>query len=129
MKTYRELVAWKKAMDLVQAVYDLTRSFPLDERFGLTSQLRRAAVSIPPNVAEGQGRRSESEFSRFISIAYGSLRELETQLMICVRLGYIQQRDGDSVLDIAGEVGRLLNGLLKAVRHEGDRQPLRRTVN
>ena len=116
-------------MDLVQAVYGLTRSFPPDERFGLTSQLRRAAVSIPSNVAEGQGRRSESEFGQFISIAYGSLRELETQLLIGVRLGYIQEEVGHSVLGMAGEVGRLLNGLLKAVRHDGDRQPPRRTAN
>jgi four helix bundle protein len=115
-KTYRQLTVWQKAMDLVQMIYIATKKFPTEERFGLTSQLRRAAVSIPSNIAEGQGRKSESEFSHFISIAYGSLRETETQLFIAVRLGYLEQSEANAVLSLAGEVGRLLNGLAKSLR-------------
>ncbi len=116
VKTYRELVAWNKAMDLVQTVYTLTKSFPTDERFGLITQLRKAAVSVPSNLAEGQGRGSRLQFAQFVSVAYGSLCEVETQLIIASRLHYLKQDDSSLVLDLTGEIGRLLNGLAKSLR-------------
>ena len=81
-KSYRDLVAWQKAMDLVTAIYQITTSFPKEELYGLTSQLRRAAISVPSNIAEGQGRRGVAEFRHFLRQASGSLMELETQMMI-----------------------------------------------
>jgi four helix bundle protein len=86
---YTELVAWQKAMDLVQDVYLATKAFPKEEKYGLTTQMQRAAVSIPSNIAEGQGRSGRGEFRHHLSIAHGSLRELETQLVIALRLGYL----------------------------------------
>ena len=102
-------------MDLVESIYAATAEFPSDERFGLTSQLRRAAVSVPSNIAEGQGRRSPNEFVHHLSIAHGSLREVETQCLIGMRLGYLKAPRCDELLDITAEIGRLLNGLMRAV--------------
>lgn len=90
VRNYSELIAWQKAMDLVEAIYKATKHFPREELYGLTSQLRRAGVSIPSNIAEGQGRKSTSEFLHHLSFAYGSLREVETQLVIAGRLGYLE---------------------------------------
>ena len=102
-------------MDLVEHVYSSTARFPSDERFGLTAQIRRAAVSVPSNIAEGQGRRSVHEFVHHLSIAHGSLREVETQCLIGARLGYIGEDECESLLAIASEVGRQLNGLMNAL--------------
>ena len=88
VRHYRELIVWQKAMDLVMRVYEATECFPQRELFGLTNQLRRAAVSIPSNIAEGQGRNTTADFLRFLSIARGSLQELETQILIASRLRY-----------------------------------------
>jgi len=115
-QNYRSLLAWQKAMDLVEGVYRLTADFPADERFGLTSQLRRAAVSIPSNIAEGQGRTSRQEFLHFLSIAYGSLREVETQVMITSRLGLALSIDCERLLEASEQVGRLINGLASSLR-------------
>ncbi len=111
VKSYRELIAWQKAMDLVETVYRLTARFPKEEMYGLTAQLRRCAVSVPSNVAEGQGRRSTREFLSFLSIAYGSLCEVETQTLIAERLGYVSAKETHELLEQAAEVGRLVNGL------------------
>ncbi len=89
IKSHRDLIAWQKAMKLAEAVYQLTRSFPKEEVYGLTSQIRRCAVSIPANVAEGQGRRSKKEFQQFLGHARGSLLELDTHLELTLRFGYI----------------------------------------
>jgi len=86
VKSYKDLIVWQKAMDLVEMVYQVTRSFPKDELYGLTNQLRRAAVSVPSNIAEGQAHNSTAEFRNFLSIAHGSLAEVETQLLIAERL-------------------------------------------
>ncbi|MCX6039724.1 MAG: four helix bundle protein [Caldilinea sp.] len=91
LKSYQELIVWQKAMDLVVNVYQITKGFPREETYGLTNQLRRAAVSIPSNIAEGQGRNTAKEFQRFLAVAYGSLQETETQLMLSRRLGYIDE--------------------------------------
>ena len=118
VKSYRELIAWQKAMDLVVQVYEMTRTFPREEIYGLTSQLRRAAVSIPSNIAEGQGRRSSKEFVRFLGIAYGSLQETETQIILATRLGYLEAVQEAQVLEQCAEVGKLLNGLTNALRRK-----------
>jgi four helix bundle protein len=115
VKNYQELIAWQRAMDLVEDVYKASRNFPREEIYALTSQVRRAAVSIPSNIAEGQGRRTTSDFLRHLSIAYGSLREVETQILIAIRLRYLTQRNTQEVMKLAGEVGRLLNGLMNSL--------------
>src|SRR5215470_4196259 len=91
IKRYSELIAWQKAMDLVQAIYKATERFPKEEIYGLTSQIRRASVSVPSNIAEGQGRKSTNEFLHHLSIAYGSLMEVETQVLIAERLNYTER--------------------------------------
>jgi four helix bundle protein len=110
-KNYRDLIVWQKGIALVVEVYKFTRSFPKEELYCLTSQMRRAAISIPSNIAEGQGRRTKKEFANFLSIAHGSLREIETQLMIAQQLGYLSATCLESTLSRCGEIGRLLNGL------------------
>jgi four helix bundle protein len=114
-RNYQDLIVWQKAMDLVEAVYQMTRFFPREEIYALTSQIRRAVVSIPSNIAEGQGRTSKKEFCNFLSIAHGSVREVETQVMIAQRLQYISKEQALKILEPAAEVGRLLQGLMKSV--------------
>jgi four helix bundle protein len=113
-RNYRDLIAWQKAMELVVEVYRTTRSFPKEELYVLTSQMRRAAISIPSNIAEGQGRGGDAEFCRFLRIGHASLRELETQMMIAERLGYVESDANAALLDSAAEVGRIIHGLLRA---------------
>lgn len=108
---YRQLIAWQKSMELVKLVYDLTDDFPSEERFGLTVQIRRAAVSIASNIAEGQGRNSTKEFVNHLSIAYGSLMETETQTLVAEIRRYSTTEKRGLVMEKAGEVGRLINGL------------------
>jgi len=112
---YRELVVWQKAMDLVEAVYRATGSFPSTEIYGLTSQLRRAAVSVPSNIAEGQGRSTTRDFLHHLSVAQGSLYETETQISIAQRLGYLEQQSETILLGSTAEIGRLLHGLSNAL--------------
>ncbi|MGD0990243.1 MAG: four helix bundle protein [Candidatus Sulfotelmatobacter sp.] len=109
---YRDLVVWKKSMALVLGVYRCTRCFPKTETDGLTSQLRRAAVAIPSNIAEGQVRLSAVEFERYVGNARGSLMEVETRVLIAQDLGYIEHGESDSLLAMTAEVGQVLNGLL-----------------
>jgi four helix bundle protein len=115
VRNYRDLVVWQKAMDFVEAVYLLSREFPADERFALTNQLRRAAVSVPSNIAEGEGRFSKPDFNRFLSMALGSLREAETQIEIAVRLKYCNLDAAGHAVALADEVGRLIRGLAKSI--------------
>jgi four helix bundle protein len=114
-KNYQDLVAWQRAMDLAVAVYEQTADFPKDERFGLVTQMRKAAVSIPSNIAEGQGRRSRGAFCQHLSIAHGSLRELETQVLLAGRLRFIPDAAVQKLLLQSAEVGRLITGLSSAV--------------
>jgi four helix bundle protein len=111
IKNYRDLLAWQQAFDLAEAVHRDTRSFPKEEMYGLTAQMRRAAVSVPSNIAEGQGRRADGPFSLHLSIAHGSLRELETQVLLSGRLGYLSESQVSELLDASSEVGRLVTGL------------------
>ena len=106
-KSYRDLLVWQKAMDLVVACYKITEYFPRREIYGLSSQLQRAAISIPANIAEGQRK----EFQRYLSIAYGSLMEVETHLQISNRLGYLDSKFLHALLDKTSEIGRMINGL------------------
>ncbi|MGB8919011.1 MAG: four helix bundle protein [Candidatus Sulfotelmatobacter sp.] len=119
-RSYKDLVAWQKSMDLVTGTYRATAGFPKDELFGLTSQLRRAAVSIPSNIAEGQGRLAEKEFRYFLGQARGSLMEVETQLQIAENLGYLQKEQMASLFQKCAEVGRILNGLLASVSKQAE---------
>jgi four helix bundle protein len=107
-------------MDLVTAIYKATAGFPKDELFGLTSQLRRAAVSIPSNIAEGQGLLSEKEFRHFLGQARGSLMEVETQLQIAENLGYRPKEHTDALMTSCAEVGRIINGLLASVSKQSE---------
>jgi four helix bundle protein len=115
-RSYHKLTLWHRAMDLADAVYDATERWPPHEQFGMTSQVRRAAVSVPVNVAEGQGRFGEKEFLHHLSIAYGSLNETETLLQFGRRRGYVGDADLDRLMNQAGEVGRLMIGLMQSLR-------------
>jgi four helix bundle protein len=116
VRSYKDLLAWQKSMDLVTAVYRASQGFPKEEIFGLVSQIRRSAVSMPSNIAEGHARTSRKEFQYFLSNARGSLAQLETQLTIAHQLAYIDKAGINQLLDRVGEVGRILNGLLTALK-------------
>jgi four helix bundle protein len=116
LRTYRELDAWQQGLALVERCYKETKDFPPDERFGLTSQLRRAAVSVPSNVAEGACRLTTRAFVNHVGIALGSLAEVETCIEVALRLDYLPARQAQTLLELAGVVGRLLNGLVRSLR-------------
>ena len=111
VSSYRDLIAWQKSMRLVENIYLITQDFPKTEQFGLTSQMRRAVISIPSNLAEGSSRRSTHEFIRFINIATGSLAELETQLTAAKLLGFVSQETEQSAIAQCNEISRILQGL------------------
>jgi four helix bundle protein len=114
--TYKDLEAWQCAMALVLEIYRSTAKFPKEEMFGLTSQLRRAAVSVASNIAEGKGRFSDRELGQFLAVAPGSIFEIETQLAIAFQLQLLSQTQSQQLQDRCAEVGRLLNGLIRMVR-------------
>ena len=111
-QNYRQLHVWNKAMQLTDAVYDLIETLPKSEIFALSAQLRRAVVSVPSNIAEGSGRSSDREFKQFLSVAKGSVYEVETQLLICVRRRYLTQADAKRALLLCDEVSRMLTALI-----------------
>lgn len=115
IRSYRDLNVWQKAMDLTVRTYEITRRFPSEEKYGLVSQMRRAAASVPANIAEGQTRRSNKEFLQMIGIARGSLAELETFVTLSDRLELIQGETGDSLLEECAEIHRMVNGLMRAL--------------
>jgi four helix bundle protein len=115
IRHYTELIAWQKAMELVQEVYLATEPFPQREIFGLTNQLRRAAVSIPSNIAQEQGRATSKDFVHFLTIARGSLQEVETQIAIAHRLCYLDTAVKMKLLDATNEIARILNGLINSL--------------
>jgi four helix bundle protein len=121
VKDYRELIAWQKAMDLVMASYRTTAKFPKEEVYGLTSQMRRAAVSVPSNIAEGQARNTTREFLQFLAVAYGSLKELETQILIAERLAYIDAGASEALVESTTEVARLISGLVNSLKKRNSR--------
>jgi len=111
MRSHEKLDVWKKSIDLVVEVYRLTAKFPSEERFGLISQIRRASVSIPANIAEGAARESDKEYLRFLSIAQGSASEVETELHIASRLGFLSDEDYGSSRTSLDDIGRMISGL------------------
>ncbi|HZE64691.1 MAG TPA: four helix bundle protein [Pyrinomonadaceae bacterium] len=115
IKSHRDLILWQKAMVLVSDVYHLTKTFPREEIYGLTAQTRRAAASVPANIAEGQGRRLGREFHQFLGNARGSLMELDTHLELALRVGYINVEQHTAIRAKLDEVGRVLNGLMRSI--------------
>lgn len=115
LNSYRDLLVWQKSMDLVELVYRPTTDYPKYEQYGLTSQIRRAAVSIPANIAEGRRRGTKKDFYRFLQMAYGSGAELETLVDISVRLKYGDPQNRSKVISILSETMKMLNGMLKAL--------------
>ncbi len=115
MRPHQKLEAWSKSIDLVTDIYRSTDDFPREERYGLTGQIRRAAVSIPANIAEGAGRRTKKEFAHFLSNSQGSTSELETELIIANKLGYLDEVTFARLIDQLGRIGRLITGLVRHV--------------
>lgn len=115
IQSYRDLIVWQKSMGLVITCYSIARNFPSHEQYGLSSQLRRAAVSVPANIAEGHGRRSTREFLRHLSIAFGSLMELETHLLIAGSLEYSDAHALDEILQTTAEIGKMIRSLEKSL--------------
>ncbi len=113
---YRDLRVWQKAMELVVSLYRETSDFPKEELYGLTSQMRRAAVSIPSNIAEGKGRSSDKDRNMFFCHSRGSLLELETQVLIATELGYLRDGQSEVLLDLCGQTGRMLNALIQSMK-------------
>ena len=119
IRSYRELKIWQRSMDLTVQTYELTRRFPSEEKYGLSSQMRRAAASVPANIAEGQARRSKKEFLQILSIARGSLAELETFVTLSERLGLIRRETSNSLLEDCAEINRMMNGLMRSLANRG----------
>jgi four helix bundle protein len=120
IESYRDLEVWKQAMDLVEHCYRLSERFPRHEEFGLRSQVRRSAVSVPSNIAEGNGRTTTRDYLRHLSVAHGSLMELETQLLIAGRLQYVDSAGLADVMARADEIGRMLTSTSQAVEREAE---------
>jgi len=115
MKTHKDLIAWQKSLAFVTDIYEITRSYPKDEMYGLINQLRRAAVSVPSNIAEGAARSTKREFNQFLHISLGSLSEIETQLFISTNLGYLKREDSEAQLLKLTEIRRILIGLISSL--------------
>jgi four helix bundle protein len=115
--SYRDLIVWQKAMDLVVAVYELTDKFPREEIFGLTFQLRKAAVSVPSNIAEGHARRSTREFLHHLSISRGSIAEVETQTLVAIRIKHVTQDEAGTVFGLATEVTKMIHSLMTSLEN------------
>lgn len=111
IKSYRDLIAWQKAMDLALLIYSVTETFPAKENFGLVSQVRRSVVSVASNIAEGHSRNNTGEFRQFLGIAYGSLAEVETQIILSNKLAYIDNGKTNEVLTLTAEIGKIINGI------------------
>ena len=117
MGTYKDLTVWQKSMLLARRIYEITARYPEEERFGLVSQMRRCAVSIPSNIAEGYGRETEREHSHFLFISLGSSNELETQLILSFGFQYLSHQDYDEITDLNSEVNKMLSSLIYTLKH------------
>ncbi|HKD83745.1 MAG TPA: four helix bundle protein [Terriglobales bacterium] len=121
---YQDLRAWRRAIELVGKVYSVTAKLPQEEMFGLKSQMRRCAASIPSNIAEGQGRATRGEFQQFLGHGRGSLYELETQIVIAARLGYVEPANRDCLLAECRELGRLVKALIASLKRPASHREL-----
>ena len=115
-ESYKDFIVWQKAIDLSVEVYKLVKLLPKAETYALSDQMRRAVISIPSNIAEGQGRNSAKDFVKFLSIARGSQKELETQLYICTKIGYFTEEEASLAFNLCEEVGKMLNSLINKIR-------------
>jgi four helix bundle protein len=115
-KPHKKLDVWKKAINLVQQIYDLTKTFPKNEDYSLTSQMRRAAISVPSNIAEGAARQTKKEFMKFLHMSQGSLSELDTHLEIAVGLGYTKELSGEGLFALMNDIDKMLTGLIKSLK-------------
>lgn len=115
-RSYRDLVVWQKSMDLAESIYSCTRSFPCEEMYGIISQMRRAGASVPSNIAEGQARNNSGEFRQFLGIARGSVAELETWILLCERVGYLNSARSEELLANCEEIQKLPTGLKNSLR-------------
>ena len=115
IEDYKDLIVWQRSMELAEEVYRLVKKLPKEELFALSDQMRRAVTSIPSNIAEGRGRDSIKEYTHFLSIAKGSNAELETQLLLCVKINYLNNSDIEKALGLIKEVGKMLNSLQKSL--------------
>ncbi len=122
VNSYEDLVVWQKSIDLVITIYKTVKSLPREELYSLSDQIRRAAVSIPSNIAEGQQRQSSKEFLKFLSIAKGSLGELKTQLIICYRLDFLSEDQTTPLLNECDTIGKMLSGLMNKISENQSRQ-------
>ncbi len=118
IKTYRDLLAWQKSMSVVLEVYRNTKVFPKDEIYGLASQMRRSAVSVPSNIAEGYGRNSTSDYVRFLRVAIGSLYELQTQIEISYNLKYLHEKEFNKLFELSREIERMLSSLIRKLNNK-----------
>tara|TARA_R110002124_G_scaffold250200_8_gene415253 strand:+ start:226 stop:588 length:363 start_codon:yes stop_codon:yes gene_type:complete len=116
MKTFRDLLVWQKSMSFVTEIYKVSKQFPKDENFGLTSQIRRSAVSVPSNISEGYGREGMKDYLRFLNIAMASLFELQTQLEIASNLEYIKREKFDNLYESSREIERMLSSFIRTVK-------------
>ena len=116
IKDFKDLIVWQKAMELVAEVYILVKKLPKEELFALSDQMRRAAISIPSNIAEGQGRNSSKEYVRFLAFAKGSKAELETQLLLCVKINYLNILEIETAINLIHEIGKMINALQKSLK-------------
>ena len=116
MKTYKDLIVWQKAMGLVTEIYEVTKTFPEEEKYGLTSQVRRSAVSVPSNIAEGYGRNSTDDYRRFLQVSISSLYEMQTQIEIAYNLKYLAGDKFRILYDLSREIERMLSSLIRKVK-------------
>ena len=114
--SYKDLIVWQKAIELGKLIYQLTKTFPSEEKFGLVAQMRRAVVSIPSNIAEGYGRAGRREYLQFLSVVQGSLKELETQTILAQKLAYVTSSQAERVLSESEVVGKMLGSLIRSLK-------------
>ena len=118
VSSYRDLIVWQKAMDMTESLYRKVKKLPKEETYALGDQMRRAAISIPSNIAEGFGRNSKKEYLQFLYIANGSVSELETQLMLCVRINYLKESEIQSILTLLSEIGKIIMTITKKLNSD-----------
>ena len=116
IRSYKDLLVWQRGMDLVELIYQLTKKLPASEQWGLISQMRSAAISIPSNIAEGYGRQSTGSYKHFLAISRGSLCDLETQVILCERLNYLGNADTEKILDEINQINKMLTAMISKIK-------------